>query len=196
VTLSKYKITKPYILLTNRHFPQKRFEFMIAGLPYLIQKNINVQLVITGNSTAYTNFLKKLVYDLGLKNYVYFTGLLSETDLVKAYKNSAVYVYTAPEEDFGMGVIEAMGYGVPVVAWASGGPATTIINNKTGILVRNKSFTGFVSAIEKLLINKKLNQKMGESACLLVNNKYSYDRHIKHLSKTLNSAYRLYYDKK
>jgi glycosyltransferase involved in cell wall biosynthesis len=38
---------------------------------------------------------------------------LQRDELQKLYEGAAVYVYPAPEEDFGMGVIESMAKGVP-----------------------------------------------------------------------------------
>ena len=45
-----------------------------------------------------------------------------KTSCRRLYEGAAVYVYPAPEEDFGMGVIESMAKGVPVVAWNQAGP--------------------------------------------------------------------------
>ena len=55
-----------------------------------------------------------------------FLGAIAEDELQKLYEGAAVYVYPAPEEDFGMGVIESMAEGVPVVAWNQAGPTVTV----------------------------------------------------------------------
>jgi len=132
VKVNGNKIIKAFILLTNRHFPQKRFEYAISSLPAILEK-IPVQLVITGEEMEYTSFLNKFVKQMGLEKNVFFTGLVAERKLRELYKNALIYVYTAPEEDFGMGIIEAMAAGTPVVAWNSAGPKYIMEGNMGGL---------------------------------------------------------------
>jgi len=178
-------IKKPYILITNRHFPHKRFEYAIKAMVDISKIFKDTKLIITGNYTEYTHALIKFVKDLGLQDKIVFTGFIKEEDLPRLYANACVYVYTSPEEDFGMGVIEAMGAGVPVVAWKRGGPATTIINNKTGYLVPPYSQKEFTQRIIDLIKDKESNIIMGKNARIHVRKNYSYQRHNNLLEKTL-----------
>ena len=52
-------------------------------------------------------------------------------------ETASAYVYPSPEEDFGMGIVEAMGTGTPVVAWANGGPTVTVRDQETGFLIES-----------------------------------------------------------
>lgn len=178
-------IPKPFFLVTNRHFPQKRLDYAIRVLADTLRESVNVSLVITGAPTAYTQELKSLVQKLGLEKKVIFTGLVSEKDLAKLYSQSAVYLYTSPEEDFGMGVIEAMGAGIPVVAWNSAGPATTIVNGETGFLIEPYSQEEFTKKTLLLISHKDKNIIMGKNAKEHVRNNYSFDKHNDILEKTL-----------
>ncbi len=107
-------IPKPFILLTNRHYPQKRFEVAIEALTHPKLAARGVRLVITGQETPYTTQLRALVARLGLAKRVRFVGLTSEEDLARLYAAAACYVYPSPHEDYGMGVVEAMAAGTPV----------------------------------------------------------------------------------
>ena len=78
--------------------------------------------------------LKILVKNLGLKNVI-FRGLISEKELIKAYSQALLVLYTPIREMFGIVPIEAMAAGVPVIAANEGGPKETIINGQTGFLV-------------------------------------------------------------
>jgi glycosyltransferase involved in cell wall biosynthesis len=178
-------ISKPYILVTNRHFPQKRFDYAIRVLAKIKKEFPQVSLVITGAPTAYTQELRDLVRKLGLEEKVLFTGLVGESDLLKLYSRAAVYIYTSPEEDFGMGVIESMACGVPVVAWNKAGPSTTIIDSKTGFLVKPYSASEFTKKIIYLLERKGENITMGRKAIAHVRKNYTYTKHNNILEKTL-----------
>lgn len=176
--INKLRIRKPYILLTNRHFPQKRFEFAINAIREIVRKNPNISLVITGNATNYTERLRELVKKYSLQKNIVFSGYAKSFDLEKLYVNSAVYCYTSPEEDFGMGIIEAMGAGIPVVAWDKGGPSKTIIDNKTGFLVKPYFQKKFVEKLNFLLANIKENQKMGENAYNHIGENFTHKNHV------------------
>ncbi len=177
-------ITKPYLLITNRHFPQKRFDYLISSLPFILKKAPQITLVITGATTYYTAYLKRLVAQLGLDDVVIFTNLVEEKSLQRLYENAAVYVYTAPEEDFGMGVVEAMANGVPVVAWNWGGPATTIQSGITGYLAERDDLADFTNKIITLLEDKKKNQQMAKKAQKHVYN-FNFRRHLAILEQAL-----------
>ena len=69
-------------------------------------------------------------------------------------------MYTSPEEDFGMGVIEAMAAGCPVVAWNNAGPGTTGMHGVTGYLARVGSIQDFSSGSLMILKDKKNAEKM------------------------------------
>lgn len=172
-----FRIRKPYILLSNRHFPQKRFDYAICAMPRILEKFPDVKLIVTGNATEYTKELIGLVRELGVEESVVFTNYVKESDMSKLYSNAAVYIYTSPEEDFGMGVIEAMASGVPVVGWRSGGPSKTIIDGKSGFLIRPYKRFEFTSRVIELLTDRAKNEKMGEYAREHVRDKYTYKIH-------------------
>jgi len=180
-----WEIKKPYILVSNRHFPQKKFEYVIRALPEIAKAVENITVVITGNMTIYTKKLIELASKLGVRDRIIFTGYVKEMYLNDLYANAVVYAYTAPEEDFGMGVIESMAAGVPVVAWDKGGPSKTIINQKTGLLVNPYSTKEFSRALLEMIGNPKANERMGKAARERVKKYFSYKQHLDRLEKEL-----------
>ena len=184
VKVNGNKINKAFILLTNRHFPQKRFEYAISSLPAILEK-IPVQLVITGEEMEYTSFLNKFVKQMGLEKNVFFTGLVAERKLRELYKNALIYVYTAPEEDFGMGIIEAMAAGTPVVAWNSAGPKYIMEGNIGGLLAEPYKIGDYAAKILRLATEKELFRKKSIQAHSLVIKSYSYKIHNQKLAKEI-----------
>lgn len=175
--LNQIKIKKPYILITNRHFPHKKFEYGLEAFQKLKRKKLS--LVIAGQETDYTKHLKA--------NYlkdkrIYFVGLLSEKDLHSAYQQASVYIYPAPEEDFGMGIIEAMSYGVPVVAWGNAGPTGIIKHGYDGFLAKPFDTDSFSFYIHSLLRNRSTYEKVAINSQEKITKHFSYAKHIKILS--------------
>ncbi len=66
ISVNGRDISKPYILLTNRHSPMKRFEYALWALKEIRRSTQAVSLVITGQETEYTDQLRYLAKGLGL----------------------------------------------------------------------------------------------------------------------------------
>ena len=182
LTINGYPIRRPYVLLTNRHYPQKRFDLTIRAMAEVRQRHPRVQLVIPGPATSHTDSLKALVVELGLSDAVLFLGPIAEAELQKLYQGAAVYVYPAPEEDFGMGVIESMAKGVPVVAWNQAGPTVTV-GPDTGYLAEPLVVSDYAAGISRLLDDPIENQATGGRAFEWAR-QFDWERHL----DTLESA--------
>ncbi len=185
VNLGGITISKPYILLTNRHMPKKKFEYAIYALDYLKSKYKDVnKLVITGSQNAYTNELMKLIKKKNLENEITFTGYTTEKDTL--YKNAAVYIYPAPEEDFGKGIIQSMACGVPVIAWNKAGPSGIVKNNVTGYVVSPFNEEEFAEKIHQLKVDIPLNKSLGSAARKDVEERFSATTHTKTILNIIN----------
>jgi glycosyltransferase involved in cell wall biosynthesis/uncharacterized membrane protein YbhN (UPF0104 family) len=154
-------VRRPYVLLTNRHEPQKRFDLAIRAMAVVAERHPGVSLVVPGPATAHTPELWRLASELGLAEHVIFCGTISDERLRRLYEEAAVYVYPAPEEDFGMGVIEAMACGIPVVAWNQAGPTVTVEPGCTGHLARPGDVGDYAAAILAYLDSPELNERTG-----------------------------------
>ena len=183
LTINGYPIRRPYVLLTNRHYPQKRFDLAIKAIAKVRKLHPRVQLVIPGPSTAHTESLKALVAELGLGDAVLFLGPIAEDELQKLYEGAAVYVYPAPEEDFGMGVIESMAKGVPVVAWNQAGPTVTV-GPGTGHLAEPLEVSDYAAGISRLLDDAAENQSTGVRAVEWAR-RFDWERHIDTMEKAV-----------
>jgi uncharacterized protein (TIRG00374 family) len=183
LTINGYPIRRPYVLLTNRHYPQKRFDLAIKALAEVRQHHPRIQLVVPGPATSHTTSLKALVAELGLSDAVLFLGAIAEDELQKLYEGATVYVYPAPEEDFGMGVIESMSKGVPVVAWNQAGPTVTV-GPGTGHLAEPLVVSDYAAGISALLDDPKENQAAGERAFEWAR-RFDWERHLDTLERAV-----------
>ena len=181
-------IDKPFVLITNRHEPQKKFEYVIEALSRIGGDVPAATLVIPGPFTPHTPKLIALAEELGIEERVLFLGQISEADLQRLYREAAVYCYPAPEEDFGMGVIEAMAWGVPVVAWNYAGPTVTVLDEETGFLAEPYRVEAYADAVSRLLQDPKLRSRMGAAARDRVERYFTWDRHSRLLDRAVRVA--------
>ncbi|OGV91414.1 hypothetical protein A2783_02615 [Microgenomates group bacterium RIFCSPHIGHO2_01_FULL_45_11] len=186
IRLTDRVVKKPFILVTNRHVPQKKFDWAVKILAKLAPDFPLLHLVITGEETDYTQKIRSLIEKLRLTDKVIFTGYVTEKDLIKLYVNSVVYIYPAPEEDFGMGIIEAMSAATPVVAWQAAGPAH-LVTDQTGFLVDPGNLEAFIDLTHNLITNHHLARKLGLAGYRRAA-QFSWDKHCRCLETFLRAA--------
>ena len=81
---------------------------------------------------------------------VEFLGFVDDNKLRQLYANAKALLYPVEDEDFGIVPIEAMSFGTPVVAHASGGPLETITHLKNGVLLDTLDVVSLIEAVKKL----------------------------------------------
>jgi len=181
-------IDKPFVLITNRHEPQKRFEYVIEAMASIKPVVPGAMLVIPGPFTTHTPRLIELARALGTEDRVLFPGRISEADLQRLYREAAVYCYPSPEEDFGMGIIEAMAWGVPVVAWKHAGPTITVVDGVSGFLAEPYKVGAYADAMTWLLKDPDLRNRMGAASRDRAERYFSWNRHVRILNRALRRA--------
>ena len=75
-----------------------------------------------------------------------------------------VLVNASDPEPFGIVLLEAMARGVPVVAVNSGGPATLIEHERTGLLVQSGEPAALADGLERLLLSPALRARLAGAA--------------------------------
>jgi len=179
-------VNRPFILSTNRHFPQKGMDYLIMMMPTILAE-VDTTLVITGDFTSYTSTLVRLASSLKVRDKIVFTNRIDEEELVNLYQNADVYAYTSPCEDFGLGPIEAMACGTPPVVWDYAGPSENVKNGLNGFKAKPYDLHDFSSKVILLLKDATLNREMGLEGVKFANENYSWERHIRSLQELLTS---------
>jgi len=95
----------------------------------------DTRLVIAGTGPAEEE-LKNLLPD------AHFTGWVDKQTLASLYQGLDLLIFPSRFDTFGNVIIEAMSYGMPVIAYNCKGPADIIQHDKNGFLVENSSDMG------------------------------------------------------
>ncbi len=114
-TLQKYNINKKFLLYTGVWRNHKNIPRLIKAFNILKnEKNLDLQLVITGKPDPYYPEVKETVKNLKLGKSIIFTGMVSEKELIELYSEAKIYVFPSLYEGFGLPPLEAMKTQTPV----------------------------------------------------------------------------------
>jgi len=181
VDLSKYSSESygDYWLSVNRIHPTKRIHLQLE-----VFKELDKKLIIVGSFQEGTHsYEKEKLLEMKPKN-VDFLGDVKENELLRLYSNSRGLLSTAKNEDFGMNIIEAFASEKPVVATAEGGHLETMIDNKTGKLVKPEK-EEIINAIKEIDSNpQKYKLYCSERA-----EKFSSKKFLKKIRRKIEEVY-------
>ena len=167
---------KQVILYLGRLHPQKGLELLIEAFEKLAGSRPDLHLLIAGpDGTDYSESLKNLVSQKGLKNRVDFTGFLSGDDKLKAFYLAKMFVLPSYFESFGMALIEAMCCGKPVVITKQVNLAPDVIEYEAGLVTGCKS-SDIANAIAYLLDHPDEGVAIGKRGRQLVENRFRWDK--------------------
>jgi glycosyltransferase involved in cell wall biosynthesis len=104
------------ILFVGRIHPIKNLDKLIDSIIFIKKALPNVMLVCAGpDSNGYQAKLEKQAASLGIRDHLWFTGMLEGEDLKSAYARADVFALVSEMESFGMAAAEALACGVPSV---------------------------------------------------------------------------------
>lgn len=137
----------------------------------------------------YREFCEKLSRRLGLADRVFFKGFVSADEIAIFYREASVLVVSSVwPEPFGAVGLEAMRFGLPVVAFDAGGIREWLTDGQNGFLVPWMDRTAFAGRVEKLLGDKALARQMGERGRQLVAEQYAFGEYISGLENLFEQA--------
>jgi len=157
-TKKKNTSKKPIILFVGRIIKEKGVDILIKSI-----KKVNKKMQYYFTGKEFNDEFRKLAEQEGVSKQCTFTGFVSKEKLEELYKNCTALVLPSIKlEGFGFVLVEAMKYGKPVIGSDIGGVPETI--GKAGLLIKPGSVDSLSNALNKLLNNKVLYNKLSSEA--------------------------------
>lgn len=163
----KSSINDPLIIATPAELKvHKGHVYAIDAAKKLIDKGVfNFKWFFYGSGPL-LNELQKKVKELNLINHCYFLGNIDHQELLNKYKSHEVDIIISSSisipdvfEGIPVSLMEAMSYGIPVIATDSGG-TKELVDGKSGILVKQNDAEAILNAIILLLEEPEYRIKM------------------------------------
>jgi len=156
----------PLALALGRLHKNKAMDTLIRAMPLVPQ----VWLWLAGEGDERGN-LTALSRELGVQERVKFLGW--RTDRGALFKSVDFCVYPSREEPFGNVVVEAWGYGVPLVTTATKGPSWLARNGEDAIIVPVDDPQALAQGMHLLATSKTLGQRLASNGLERVATEFS-----------------------
>lgn len=159
----------------------KGHEYLIEAVAVIKKKYPLISLEIIGEGPERANLTAKIKV-LELEHNVTLLG--SKKDAYKYLKHWRACVLPSVSEPFGIVILEAMAFGVPIVASRVGGIVDIITDKKNGLLVPPRNPDKIASAVLEILQHPVLAAKLRREGMLRAK-----DFDWKDIAKRLEEAY-------
>ena len=126
-----------------------------------IREKVPSKLLLMGSGEGIET-VRHLVKKLRLENEVFFKG--KERNIDPYVSSSDLFLLPSSQESFGLAALEAMSYGVPVIATRVGGLPELIEHGKSGYLTPVGHVETMADTAIDLLSNPELYQKISEQS--------------------------------
>lgn len=149
------------VLFVGRLAPNKRQEHLVALLAHLLAFEPRARLVLVGPETPgdpYASCVRLLADRLGVAERVWFAGAVSPARLQACYRTAHLFASLSEHEGFGVPLVEAMWFDVPVLAYRAAAVPETL--GKAGLLVTEKRWPELAALAARLLRDGALREKV------------------------------------
>ncbi len=177
---SKFKSQNPnldldgdVILTVARLTKWKGINTLIALMPELLEKNPGFKLVIVGEGPEKEN-LKSQISNLKLEDKVVMTGKLTREEICVYYRRAMMFILNSGYENWSHVLVEAMNFGVPVIASREGGNPETVRDGVDGLIVGYNDKQGIKNAIFRILDDAEFRNNLAINAKRRVE-EYTFD---------------------
>jgi len=163
------------ITFVGRLIYAKGVQDLITAFPGTKNTAPNAKLLIVGDG-PYRAELEKLAHQTDCHSSILFLGQKNQAELIEILSTTNIFVNPSYSEGLPTSVMEAASIGLPIIATDVGGTREIITTDKTGILVKARNVGQLAEELCRLLANAELREKLGKSARILTERKFSWDK--------------------
>lgn len=150
------------VLFVGKVQEQKGIRYLLEALPMI--SHYNVGLIVAGRSSS-----DELTQLIESSPNCLFLGAVDRSSLPFLYRSADAFVFPSVtmrnnEEQFGLALVEAMAFGLPVVTTSVGSLGYLVRDGVEGLVVEERSSEGIAAAIKSLHTDVNKQRKLGRNA--------------------------------
>jgi glycosyltransferase involved in cell wall biosynthesis len=161
------------ILFLSRIDPKKGIDLLIDALSRLAKEGLDFELILAGSGEQkYEDRVKAMIDNAGLSNRTRMTGFVEGLAKANLFENSDIFVLPSHQENFGIAVLEAMTFGLPVIVSNHVNIHDEVAKARAGLIV-SPTVEELCTAIRTLSNDPLLRYEMSVRATRLVDSTFS-----------------------
>ncbi len=157
------------IVTVARLSPEKDVANLLRAVPDVLAAHPDARFEIAGDGPC-RNELLTLAADLGIANNISFLGEIQDVPALLA--RASLFVLPSQTEGVSLTLLEAMARGLPIVTTRVGGNPEVVDHGVTGMLVPSRDPVPLACAINEILANPDLGERMGRAGRERVENNF------------------------
>jgi len=167
---------KRNLLYVGQIIPRKNTELLVKAFLIAKEKNRELQLVLVGSGDEdYKKKCEELIPE-PVKDSVIWCPFIKNAQLKFVYKKASLFLLPSAQEIFGMVLLEAMYFGLPVISSHSAGAGTLIESGVNGVIVDEFEKGKWATAIETVIADPGKCDYMGGKAETTIKERFMWDR--------------------
>lgn len=168
----------PMVICVAKFRRRKRQQDLVKAVSLLRQRGITLRCRFVGDG-AMRHQCEELSKKLGLGASVEFLGRQAPAVIPSLLKEADIFVLPSAWEGMPGSIMEAMATGLPIVGSDVPGIRELVTNGETGFLVPLGDVPALAGALEVLLKDRPLCQKMGQAGQRRIRSEFSLDAMVR-----------------
>ena len=164
---------RPVVGAVARLFPRKGYEDFFPVAARVVQACPDACFLIMGDGPMRSEY-EKTVAGLGLKDHVFFAGLVSPDRIAEYIALTDLVAHFSLKEGLPRVAVQALAEGKPVVAYPLDGTPEVVLDGRSGFLTPPGDHEAAAAAVISLLEQKEKRQAFGEFGRSLVRDKFPW----------------------
>lgn len=163
------------LLFLSNLIEDKGVYVLLDACKILKEKGYKFTCDFVGNESKEINknIFEEQIINRRLNNIVTYHGPKYGEEKVLFFEHSDIFVFPTQDDAFPLVLLEAMQYKLPIVTTNEGGIPDIVTDGENGYICEQKNAESLASAIEKLIIDKPLREKMGNKGYNIYKEKFT-----------------------
>lgn len=180
----------PRLLFLSNLIPSKGVYILLDALKLLQDRGVSFVCNFVGGETKQidTKRIGDNIQKRGLSSSVCYLGQIFGEEKRLLYKESDVFVFPTQNECFGLVILEAMQFGLPIVTTDEGGIPEIVNDGESGFICEKSNPPMLADYIESLLKDRELRIRMGKSGADLYQRNYTLEIFENHLLQIFDNT--------
>ncbi len=161
INVNKEEQIKTKLLFVGRIVPLKNLNVLLEAIKIVKNKIPEIEFIIVGDEISgrlkgdigYKQKLLSLVEIMGIQKNVRFVGWKTDQELWNEYKKSDLFLFSSTYENFGLPLLEAASFGLPLISTDVGVAKDLIGENHGGNIISKLDANEYAKEIISLLTN-------------------------------------------